>query len=473
MIKVYESPFEKIRAGKDNDGGYVICKLEGNYDLLISGGIHKETSFENQILDMYPHIICHAFDGTISSLPNDTNERIIFHKENLGIGQDLYNYMKDYNDIFLKIDIEGHENILLKKMIENQTIKKIKQLVVEFHAPICYSRFSDYFENLDNVTNDDMFDIIQTLNHTHKLVHIHVNNCPNHTFFEKDGIMYPEIFECTFIRYEEEMKLNKMKIPSDLDMPNCKNLPDVELNYYPFYNWITEIPRNSCKLYSSQAGQDGIIKYIFKNIGTTNKFFVEFGYNVNDYYYECGSNTGNLKINEGWTGVLFDIDNENTSINLFKETITAENINDIFEKYKVPVDVDYVSIDVDSIDLWIFKSLISSGKYKPRLISVEFNSNIDIDEAKSVINDPNIRWVDNDWCHGASIKALKMVGDKYNYKLVCAEHTLDLFFIRGDLIPTDCDLPDLTYFRKYITKWANEPSEERKKLMRQINEYNI
>jgi hypothetical protein len=327
---------------------------------------------------MYPLISCHAFDGTIDNLPFNSNSRIIFHKENLGYDQDLHEYMKDYKDIFLKIDIEGYEHIILPRIINNGTINNIKQLVLEFHAPISYKRYENYFKGLEGIDNDLMFEIINYLNKTHKLVHIHVNNSPNHTFFEKDGIKCPELFECTFVRHDCELVLNKHKIPSiEFDMPNSSNLPDIELNYYPFFDWISDITSHSCKIYSSQDGQDGILQYIFKNIGTTNKFFVEFGFNVNNYYPGCGANTGLLK-QQGWNGVLFDIENENKDINLFKEIITSENVVEIFEKYEVPKDVDYVSIDIDSIDLWVFRSIISSNIYKPRLITVEFNSNIDV-----------------------------------------------------------------------------------------------
>tara|TARA_Y100001935_G_C17281180_1_gene497571 strand:- start:1118 stop:1249 length:132 start_codon:yes stop_codon:yes gene_type:complete len=39
--------------------------------------------------------------------------------------------------------------------------------------------------------------------------------------------------------------------------------------------------------------------------------------------------------------------NENDAINLKKEFITAENINELFEKYNVPESFDLLSIDID------------------------------------------------------------------------------------------------------------------------------
>jgi hypothetical protein len=229
-------------------------------------------------------------------------------------------------------------------------------------------------------------------------------------------------------------------------------------------SWVYEIPLHSRQLYSSQAGQDGVLKFIFDNIGRTNKYFVEFGFNVPTYSAGCGANTGYLYKCEGWTGTLFDTDNENPEICLYRERITAENIVEIFKKYNVPKDVDYVSIDIDSIDLWVFKSLISSGEYTPRVISVEFNTRFDIGEFYSVLNDPTVCWRDNDWVHGASLSALHQVGAAYGYTLVACEFTLDAFFIRSDLVD---EIPDIKIFRKYCNvRWANDPSPERRLLMR-------
>ena len=55
-----------------------------------------------------------------------------------------------------------------------------------------------------------------------------------------------------------------------------------------------------------------------------------------------------------------------------------ENINDLFKKHKVPVDVDLVVIDVDGQDYWIWKAL----EAKPRVVEIEFNTTLGMDEIK-------------------------------------------------------------------------------------------
>ncbi len=41
--------------------------------------------------------------------------------------------------------------------------------------------------------------------------------------------------------------------------------------------------------------------------------------------------------------------------------LSSANIVSLFEKYKVPFAADYVSIDIDSTDLWIFRAILASG----------------------------------------------------------------------------------------------------------------
>ncbi len=223
---VYESPYDKFRIGRDFDGGYVICKMEGTYDALISGGIADDISFESDFLKLFPNAECHAFDGTIDRLPK-SEYPIQFHRENLGPNQDLIDYIKRYEDVFLKLDIEGHECSVLPKIIENSdAMRRIKQIVIEFHAPSVFN-ISD--------TDDCMFKIIRDLNKTHKLVHFHVNNYNLNFIEDGDRIRWPEVFECTFIRWDGgRLSPNTQKIPSEFDMPNYKYRKDVELNYAPF-----------------------------------------------------------------------------------------------------------------------------------------------------------------------------------------------------------------------------------------------
>ena len=156
-LTVFDCPFPKKRIGKANDGGYVIVDLpstssisntfgissiSSGYDMFISGGISNDISFEDALLDNYPDLdCCLAFDGTVNRIPNARNEaKIKFIKKNLGSinGVDISNleeYIQPYENIFMKIDIEGHEYGLFNSIIENGLMPKIRQLVLEIHSP--------------------------------------------------------------------------------------------------------------------------------------------------------------------------------------------------------------------------------------------------------------------------------------------------------------------------------------------------
>ena len=259
---LYQSPYNKVRIGKDNDGGYVICNLPNYYDLFISGGISNDISFEIDFLKKYKDkknniIKCYAFDGTISRLPDNNEQNINFIKKNLGNIEtnditNLSSYINDdksntntsntnihkYNNIFMKIDIEGHEFRLLPYLIDNDYMSKIKQLVVEIHSPADIQMFPDYFAGLSDIKNDDMFKLLNNINKTHTLVHFHGNNGCNTQII--DNIKLPHVFECTYIRNDFIKNKAKVKntepLPTSIDMKNIVNKDDFYIDYYPFCN---------------------------------------------------------------------------------------------------------------------------------------------------------------------------------------------------------------------------------------------
>ena len=118
----------------------------------------------------------------------------------------------------------------------------------------------------------------------------------------------------------------------------------------------------------SQNQEDGIIEEILYHIGQDSKYYVEFG--AGDGFRE--SNTARLREDFGWQGLLMDMCFTNPDINLQQEYITAENINELFEKYKVPKNLDFLSIDVDYNDFYIWRALDST--FRPRLVMIEYNA---------------------------------------------------------------------------------------------------
>lgn len=178
----------------------------------------------------------------------------------------------------------------------------------------------------------------------------------------------------------------------------------------------------------SQQGEDGVIAKIFSLIGTESKYCIEFG----GYDGVTCSNTRRLLNYEDWTGLLFDGSHHNPSIGLYKEFITAENINDIFQKYNVPHNLDFISIDIDYNDFYVWRAI--DVKYRPRLIVIEYNSTFLPNEDRLVPYDPYGMWDGSNY-FGASILALFKLARTKGYSLVYADKKgVNLFFVRDDLL---------------------------------------
>ena len=178
------------------------------------------------------------------------------------------------------------------------------------------------------------------------------------------------------------------------------------------------------KVYS-QNGEDGIIEHIFDIIGTETKYFVEFG--VEDGF-EC--NTRLLSKKRGWRGLLMDGDGG--SNNIQREFVSPKNINKLFAKYNVPKEFDLLSIDIDSLDYYVWEAI--KPIYKPRVVFVEYNSSIAPDLSLVVENEENFTWDETNY-FGASLAALRKLGLKKGYTLVaCDKNGVNSFFVQTSIL---------------------------------------
>ena len=242
--------------------------------------------------------------------------------------------------------------------------------------------------------------------------------------------------------------------------------------------WIRELSKKRKKVHS-QSGQDGILEEIFRQISPTSKFCVEFGFNTDTLSGGSGPNVANLVMNHGWECLLIDGGHENLEINLHKHHITPDNICNLFEQYNVPNVPGFVSIDVDSTDLWLFKAVVQ--KYRADVFTVEFNSNYPNNETITVIPTPYGPW-EADMCYGASLGALDLVARENGYSLVHVEGVLDAFFIRDDLIYDGSDqiCHDISIWKQYPmrnhiplkTKWGDDQDKINEKLD-QLLDYSV
>ena len=179
------------------------------------------------------------------------------------------------------------------------------------------------------------------------------------------------------------------------------------------------------KRYSSQNGEDGILEAIFALVGTTNRYFVEFG-------VEDGRVCNTRRLRErGWSGLQMD-PRDPPGRGVAREFVTAENIEALLEKHGVPPVFDLLSIDIDGNDYWVWKAIRAR---RARVVVVEYNATVPPSESRTIVYDPAFRWDGTDY-FGAGLRALEKLGREKGYALVgCDSRGVNAFFVDAALVP--------------------------------------
>ncbi len=180
----------------------------------------------------------------------------------------------------------------------------------------------------------------------------------------------------------------------------------------------------------SQFGEDGIIEEIFKRLSdVSDKKCCEFGAWDGKFL----SNTCNLITNHNYEAILIEADKKKfdelnvnfpdkkiIKINKFVNFSGKNSLDNILENNSFNKDFDFLSIDIDGCDYWIFESL---SKFTPKIICIEFNPSI-----------PNtvefIQKKDLKINQGSSAKSIIDLGLKKNYFPI-ASTDCNLFFVHN------------------------------------------
>ena len=185
------------------------------------------------------------------------------------------------------------------------------------------------------------------------------------------------------------------------------------------------------KRINSQYDQDGVIEAIFDLIGTRNKQYVEIG-GGNTF-----DNTYLLRNQKGWKGILFNgglLVTDSSASTLKIEFVMPEKALDIFKKYNIRKDLDFLSIDIDGNDYWVAQELLR--QYKPAVISAQFNPNYPATQAATFRNCQNMfGWDYFSKIYGASARAFYDLGKANGYSYVYHMVFTDIFLVRDDLLP--------------------------------------
>jgi hypothetical protein len=129
---------------------------------------------------------------------------------------------------------------------------------------------------------------------------------------------------------------------------------------------------------------------------------------------------------------MFDGKFSDEKINLFAEKIHANTILDIFEKYKIPSEIDFMSEDTDYADYWIIQKVLT--KFRPKVLIHEVNQQ-EPDKCITVMKSDELKFWDGSDYHGGSVCAFYCLAKENDYSMVyCESAGVNCFWIRNDII---------------------------------------
>jgi hypothetical protein len=187
----------------------------------------------------------------------------------------------------------------------------------------------------------------------------------------------------------------------------------------------------------SQNGEDGILRELFRRIGTTNRFLVEFGVGSGE---EC--NGRHLVEDQGWSALFLEVDPEDfaalearwkefPNVRCVQAEVTSTNIEELLGRYDVPIDLDLLGIDIDGNDYWVWKAV---QHWKPRVVVIEYNAFHPPPERWVMTENPEHRWDHTDY-FGASLTSLQALAGDKGYQLVGTDSFgVNSFFVRNDCV---------------------------------------
>ncbi len=210
----------------------------------------------------------------------------------------------------------------------------------------------------------------------------------------------------------------------------------------------------------SQNGEDGILQYIFSQIGVTNRCFVEFGMGDGR---EC--NTACLSLRSGWQGLLLDgnpsrvaqaqafydrmLGMDQQAVQILSAWVTRDNINDLIGASLKEREPDLLSIDMDGNDYWVWQAL---EIVQPRVVVIEYSAVLGWERRRTTPYDPSfVRWEKHPsgLYAGASLAALAALGATKGYRLVgCNRHGVNAFFVRENEMTEALPevIPEVAYY---------------------------
>ncbi|HEY7299492.1 MAG TPA: tetratricopeptide repeat protein [Xanthobacteraceae bacterium] len=221
--------YEKVRVGRDRDGGYVLIEDFSQIDGAFSFGIKDDASWDLDIAQR--NIRVHQFDHTVDRAPAE-HALLEFHKLRIAeadapdaacLDTLVDKLLANAQRALLKVDIEGDEWDMLGAA-SPRSLVRFTQIACEFHElgrltnPVWYGRF---------------FAVIEKLKEQFEIVHVHGNNYM--PFMCMANVLLPATLEVTFAnrRHYQFGETNEI-FPTPLDRPNFPDAPDLHLGCFKF-----------------------------------------------------------------------------------------------------------------------------------------------------------------------------------------------------------------------------------------------
>jgi hypothetical protein len=189
---------------------------------------------------------------------------------------------------------------------------------------------------------------------------------------------------------------------------------------------------------TSQNGEDGVLAEIIARIGPGDRIVAEFGAGDGSE-----TTTGFLVDWCGWSAAYIEIDPESAErlarkhqheprVQTTCARITEENLEPLLRSLGVPDEPDVLSIDIDSVDFWLWKALTG---IKPRIIVIEYNATVGPGRRLTTPRNHAAGWDGATDRYGASLDALIALGSTKGYGLVHTDLAgVNAFFVRDDLL---------------------------------------
>lgn len=198
----------------------------------------------------------------------------------------------------------------------------------------------------------------------------------------------------------------------------------------------------------SQNEEDGVTLALLEAAGVTARRFVEIG---------CGGTGGNsavLAFEFGWSGLMVDASKQAIAALAYRATgypgvtvllhrVTPARFNHMLRHHGFVGEVDFLSIDIDSVDYWLLDAL---DVCSPRVLVMEYNALFGPERSVTVPDAPLPGDAPKGYS-GASLAALTKLANRKGYRLVlCEEAGINAFFLRHDVAPR---IPGLSLAEAY------------------------